>query len=219
MQPTGRRSFLGALASLAGVAVAGTRSPLSAEDALTSSSDKWDLSWVKQLKGKHKQVFAVGNVKDNMPLHVVVNYLDAHQEVFGLKYPQVNTVVGIASSGFPINANDALWAKYEIGRKWELKDPKTGEWATRNIFMDAMPAAPGKVVGVNPLLARGTVFWQCNNALGFIIRRFARETSQTPETIRPEIVAGLHSHVRLVPAHTMALGLVQEQGCTYEQIG
>ena len=34
-----------------------------------------------------------------------------------------------------------------------------------------------------------------------------------------ELIAGLNPGVKLVPAHTMALGLAQEHGCTYEQIG
>ena len=38
-------------------------------------------------------------------------------------------------------------------------------------------------------------------------------------TIRAELLAGLNPCVKLVPAHTMLLGLAQEHGCTYEQIG
>jgi hypothetical protein len=148
-----------------------------------------------------------------------VNWLDAHQEVFGLSYPNVNAVVGIAMS-FPINAGDALWAKYELGRLWEINDPDTGTWARRNVFLDAIPGMPaGKVVGVRPLQARGTIFWQCNNALNNVSRRLAREFGGTFEAIRPELLAGLNPGVKLVPAHTMLLGLAQEHGCSYEQIG
>ena len=206
-----RRSFLTALASLSGVAL--TRSALA-----LPVSDTWDLSWLDQLKGQHKQVFAVGNLNDHRPLHVVVNYLDAHREVFGLAYPDINTVVGIAHQGFPINIQDALWVKYDLGRRWELKDPATGEWARRNIYFDAMPAPPGKVVGVKPLQARGTIFWQCNNALNMIVRELAADLGQPAEPLRAELIAGFNPGVRLVPAHTMALGLAQEHGCTYEQM-
>src|SRR6185503_113162 len=126
-----RRSFLTALASLTGVA-------LSRPAFALPVSDTWDLSWLDDLKGRHKQVFAVGTLKDRVPLLVVVNYLDAHREVFHLAYPDINAVVGIARQGFPINFSDALWAKYELGRRWDLKDPSTGELAKRNIYFDAM---------------------------------------------------------------------------------
>ena len=206
-----RRWFLTALASLSGVAL--TRPAFA-----LPVSDTWDLTWLDHLKGRHKQVFAVGVLRDHLPLLVVVNYLDAHREVYGLAYPDINTVVGIARQGFPINMQDALWAKYELGRRWELKDPATGDWARRNIYFDAMPAPPGKVVGVKTLQARGSVFWQCNNALNAIVRELAADTGQAPEPVRAELIAGLNPGVRLVPAHTMVLGLAQERGCTYEQL-
>ncbi len=206
-----RRSFLTALASLSGVALA--RPSLD-----TPVSDTWDLSWLDQLKGRHKQVFAVGSLPDQLPLHIVANYLDAHREVFGLAFPDINTVVGIARRGFPINAQDALWAKYELGRRWQVKDPATGEWARRNIYWDAMPAPPGKIVGVKPLQVRGTIFWQCNNALNAIVRDLSADTGQPAEALRAELIAGFNPGVRLIPAHTMLLGLAQEHGCTYEQL-
>ncbi len=206
-----RRSFLTALASLSGVALA--RPSLD-----TPVSDTWDLSWLDQLKGRHKQVFAVGSLPDQLPLHIVANYLDAHREVFGLAFPDINTVVGIARRGFPINAQDALWAKYELGRRWQVKDPATGEWARRNIYWDAMPAPPGKIVGVKPLQVRGTIFWQCNNALNAIVRDLSADTGQPAEALRAELIAGFNPGVRLIPAHTMLLGLAQEHGFTYEQL-
>lgn len=216
-----RRSFVASIASLVGLAVAGDgleQSRLDAASPAATPSGPWDLSWLDELRGKHKQVFSLGDLKEHQPLNVVVNWLDAHQEVFGLSYPNVNAVVGISTS-FPINAGDALWAKYELGRLWELRDPDTGTWARRNVYLDAMPAAPGKVVGVRPLQARGAIFWQCNNALNNVVRRLAREFGGSAEAIRAELLAGLNPGVKLVPAHTMLLGLAQERGCTYEQIG
>jgi hypothetical protein len=216
-----RRSFVASVASLVGLAAVGEGldpALLDAAEPAATPSMPWDLSWLSKLRGKHKQVFGIGNLKGHQPLHVVVNWLDAHQEVFGLSYPNINAVVGIATS-FPINASDALWAKYELGRLWELNDPDTGTWARRNVYLDAMPARPGKVVGVRPLQARGAIFWQCNNALDVVARRFARELGGSVEAIRAELLAGLNPGVKLVPAHTMVLGLAQERGCTYEQIG
>lgn len=40
-----------------------------------------------------------------------------------------------------------------------------------------------------------------------------------PATVRAELIAGLLPGVYLVPAHTMAIGLSQEHGCTYEALG
>jgi hypothetical protein len=217
-----RRSFLGSLASFAGVAAGGPGLFVAVGSPAVphpSASAPWDLTWLDALKGKHKQVFAVGSMQGHRPLHVVANYLDAHREVYGLNYPDVNTLVGITRDGFPINASDALWVTYDIGRHFEIKDPQTNTWATRNIFLENMPAPPGKTVGVRLLQARGTIFWQCNNALGGVVNELAASTGKPADTVRAELIAGLNPGVRLVPAHTMLLGLAQEHGCSYEQIG
>lgn len=214
-----RRSFMTALGSIGGAsALTAALPPRPPGAGSQKPAGPWDLSWLDTLTGTHKQIFAPGELRGHQPLHVVVNYLDACQEIFGLSFPAVNTVMGIARA-LPINAVDAIWAKYELGRLYELKDPDTGEWARRNVFLDKMPAPAGKVVGVKPLQARGTIFYQCNNALGGVAARLAEEFKRPPADVRADLLAGLNPGVKLVPAHTLLLGLCQERGCTYEQIG
>ena len=95
-------------------------------EAAEAPAAPWDLSWLDQLKGKHRQVFEVGRKIEDVPgpLHTVGNYLDAWRDVYHLEFPQINTVVGIAGSGFPINVNDAIWAKYKVGEKWQIPDDR-----------------------------------------------------------------------------------------------
>src|SRR5205823_1637577 len=65
--PADRRTFVSALASLAGVALV---PPLPAGAAAPSTAlpgSEWDLSWLDRLTGKHKQVFAVGPLRDHFP--------------------------------------------------------------------------------------------------------------------------------------------------------
>ncbi|HWE40862.1 MAG TPA: hypothetical protein VG432_00020 [Gemmatimonadaceae bacterium] len=222
--PLGRRPFIGTLASLAGIAAVAPGSALAAtrHDAGSlrpAAPGTWDLSWLGTLKGKHRQVFAAGG-GGPMSMVVATNWLDAHEEVFGLKPPAVNALIGISVRAFPINCSDQLWTKYELGRRFEIKDPATSDWATRNVFLDQVAEFAGwKVVGVRPLQSRGVIFWQCNNALTAHANRFAREMHLDPKAVHDDLVAGLNPGVKLVPAHTMALGLAQEHGCTYEQIG
>jgi hypothetical protein len=221
--PLGRRPFLGTLASLTGAATVAGIAPgvtsLAAAARLAAGPGTWDLSWLDTLSGKHRQVFSAG-AGGPVSMLIATNWLDAHQEVFGLKPPDVNAVIGISVRAFPVNCGDALWAKYELGRRFEIKDPATGEWATRNVYLDRVAEyAQWKLVGVRPLRSRGVIFWQCNNALTAHANRFASEMKLDPKLVHDELVAGLEPGVKLVPAHTMALGLAQERGCTYEQIG
>ena len=213
-----RRSLLTSLGALTAIGALEAARPAAVRAAThhhRMPAGPWDLGWLDQLTGKHKQVFDCGST--DLGLIVVTNYLDAAQEVFGLSHPDVNTVVGIGHSAYPYNATDAIWAKYEIGRRWQIKDPATATWATKNIFVEASPMGK-KMVGVKLLLARGTIFWQCNNALNFIVGEFANDTKQPFDQVRAELVAGLHPWVKLVPAHTLLIGLSQEHGCTYEPL-
>ena len=120
-----RRSFVTRLTGFSALALL---SPLAdrvglqaVEPSAEPSTSDWDFSWLDTLKGKHRQVFDFGSLEGGEPLRVVRNYLNAHKEVYRLEFPRVNAVVGIASNAFPINASDALWAKYSLGEKWKVR--------------------------------------------------------------------------------------------------
>jgi hypothetical protein len=62
------------------------------------------------------------------------------------------------------------------------------------------------------------VFWHCNFALGLVSADIAKVTGARAQEIRAELAAGLNPGVRLVPAHTWAIGRAQERGFTYENL-
>ena len=213
---TDRRTFLAAMGavSLAGTGVGQTVSRSDGQTVRPSdgTTAKWDMSWLDGLKGKHKQVFDVASV--STALHGVMNYLDAFEEIYALRHPQVNAVVGIAGKGFAYNATDRLWAAYKLGEKYNVKDPDTGAWSVRNIFYDKANSNET----VKALQARGAIFWMCNNALNRLSKQWAEEAMKSPEDVKKDLVAGLNQGVIVVPAHTMLLGLCQERGCTYQMV-
>ncbi len=214
-----RRSFLTAIAAATGASVV---APLFARDALEAraqSSDPWDLSWLDRLHGKHKQFFDVGKKIDQAPgpLHIVTNYLDTFHDVYGLDFSQVNTVVGIAGAGFPINAGDALWMKYKLASRWQITD-SVGRDARHNPFLDPPADESTPRSSVKGLQARGTIFTQCDKALHAIATELAAAFHQPGDAVYAELAAGLHPGVRLVPANTMICGLAQEHGFAYESV-
>jgi hypothetical protein len=213
-----RRTFLATLVAATGATMLGPLLSAKRLDAAERPNAPWDLSWLDQLRGKHRQVFEVGKVEDVPgPLHIVANYLDTWRDVYRLEFPEVNTVVSIAGSGFPINASAAIWAKYKLADKWHFSDGAGKEGAAHNVFLEA-PASDAKRASVKGLQARGTIFCQCNKALEAIAREFAVLSHEKFETVYDELVAGLNPGVRLVPANTMLVGLAQEHGCAYESV-
>ena len=213
-----RRPFLGALFGGSFASLLLDRRRLEPPDLSLPqpSGERWDMSWLDRLDGKHKQVFDLSDLE--LGLVVFKNWLDAHEVVYGLKFPKVNAVVGIGGHAFPINASDALYQKYPIGEQWKLNDPDTGKPALRNTFLEGGKAGPFVGAGVRPLQARGAIFWMCNNALHGVAGRLGNAVKRPEPEVYAELRAGLNPGVILVPAHTMLLGLCQEHGCSYEAL-
>ena len=216
-----RRTFLAQLtgfASIGGVA-AGSRSSAAQtrlSEQTPSRPDNWDAAWLDNFKGKHKQVYDLmwHTLRPNT-LNPPMFYLDVHRDLSRLEYPDVNVVIGINTS-FAINASDALWAKFRLGERFDVKDPSTGQPAARNVYL-----GPGQLdarSSVRMLQARGAVFIQCNVALTGAIRSLAGDFGRPVQEVDAEVRAGLNPGVRIVPALTWAVGMLQERGFTYERL-
>lgn len=209
-----RRTFITAL----GGAALASSAPAAAQAPSQPAQGALDLGWFDAFKGKHKQVFdlATFDLSVDTPLRQAFTYLAAHRQVNGLEPPDdINVVMGISHKSFPMNASDALWEKHKLGEHWGIKDPATGKPSVRNIFVDGPVAGPATV---GALQKRGVVFWQCDFALSSIAAELSAKTGAKPADIRADLVAGLRPGVRIVPAHTWAVGFVQERGFTYEKL-
>ena len=208
-----RRTFLATLGFSALSAAAGAQAPGGPAAGPT------DISWFDAFKGKHKHVFDLGSfdLSVDSPLRQPVTYLAAHREVSKLEPPNdINVIVAISHKAFPMNAGDALWEKYKLGEVFGIKDPATGKPSVRNIFLGAPSGGGGATV--RALQGRGVVFWQCNFALGAVSSELAEKTGGKSQEVRADLIAGLNPGVRMVPAHTWAIGYAQEKGFTYENL-
>jgi hypothetical protein len=209
----GRRSFISTVASLAGLAAARVSAGQQAGDQPAAASGGFEMAWLDQMNGKHKQLYDLGGLElavDPRPLRFARNFLDTFRDVYHLEYPDINTAVGISGPAFPMNASDRLWAKYKLGERSKIIDPMTKQPAVRNIFY-----GDGGDISVKAIQARGAVFWQCNVALGLVAQQLAAAFQMPIADVRSDLIAGLNPGVRLMPSHVMALGLAQERGFTY----
>jgi len=209
---TDRRGFLVAAAGAGGLLA----NPLAWTSA-AAQSPAWDLTWVDQLTGDYRQVFDTTTLQ-NDPLGTVVNFLNGFEDVLGQRAPAVTAIVGVTGA-LPLIASDELWSRYALGEQWRVRDPKTAQSATRNIYRIADgDDASARAASVEALQRRGVIFWQCNNALNFVADMLARPLNRPTLDVRNDLIAGLLPGVKLVPAHTMLLNLVQRRGCTYQQV-
>jgi hypothetical protein len=208
---SGRRSFFTTLASVAGLAA--LRPGDAAAQGAPPSAGPFDMAWLEQMKGQHKQLYDLGGIslaEEPRPLRFCRNFLDTFRDVYKLEHPGVNTAVGISGPAFPMNATDRLWEKYKLGERAKIIDPKTKQPSVRNIFYD-----DGSDISVKAVQARGTIFWQCNVALGGVAQQLADQFKMPFAEVRADLIAGLNPGVKLMPSHVMALALAQERGFTY----
>jgi hypothetical protein len=208
---SGRRSFFTTLASVASLAA--LRPGDAAAQGAPPSAGPFDMAWLEQMKGKHKQLYDLGGIslaEEPRPLRFCRNFLDTFRDVYKLEHPGVNTAVGISGPAFPMNATDRLWEKYKLGERGKIIDPKTKQPSIRNIFYD-----DGSDISVKAIQARGTIFWQCNVALGGVAQQLADQFKMPFAEVRADLIAGLNPGVKLMPSHVMALALAQERGFTY----
>ena len=212
MAISNRRSFMSAAASLAGVAAFQSSGSVASAQSLPLVVGQFDMTWLDQMKGQHKQVYDLGSMEfseDPRALRFCRNFLDTFRETYKLEFPNVNTAVGISGPAFPMNASDRLWAKYRLGERSKIMDPMTKMPAVRNIFLE------GGDLSVKAMQARGTVFWQCNVALGNVAQQLADANKMPVAEVRADLIAGLNPGVHLMPSHVMALALTQQRGFTY----
>ena len=224
---TDRRAFLETLA-LGGAALAvgacastagSSQAPAPAPMPPVAKDGPWDNTWLDQLTAKHKQIFDISAYEDGGGLFYAKNYFNAHRDAFGLSYPDVQAVLGIHGPAYPIVFSDAVWAKFNLGRRNKIRDPRTRAWAVRNVMWQPREGEEMYEYSVNALQARGGKFIFCNNVLRFLTRSLARETGVSFEAMRAELVAGLLPGVTVVPAMVVALGMAQEHGCSYVYAG
>src|ERR1700730_15844650 len=103
-----RRSFISAVASLAGLAAARV-SAAQQPGQSAAPSGGFDMAWLDQMKGQHKQVYDFGGLDlavDPRPLRFARNFLDTFRDVYHLESPDINTAVGISGPRVPMNASD-----------------------------------------------------------------------------------------------------------------
>ena len=206
MHSTPRRGFVEKIIGLAaGVAVVPSIAGASAQQSP-------DESWLQGMTGKHKQIFDVPSTRGGNALARTANFLDSYAEAYGTKDTDVNAVVGVHGGAVSMAFNDAMWTKYELGKRTGENDPKTQAPALRNVF------ASGSPTSIARLQERGVRFIACMRAIRRLSGELATPTN-TAEQVRAELLANLLPGVTPVPALIVAVNRAQEAGLSYAFLG
>lgn len=182
----------------------------------TRSAPEWDMSWLERVRrAKHRTVFDT-HTAENV-LTFTTRYLDSVATVYGQRAPAVAAIVVVRARAVPLALSDALWEKYPLGEDANVKDPATGAFATRNLFLRpaaGADAAAAEVI-VSRLQARGMTIVVCDIATGVLAGRLAAKVGGTKDAIHGELRAGLVPGAFLAPAGVFAMAEAQNAGCAY----
>lgn len=214
LSPTPRRTFLQRVAAASAALVAGGWSAAAAQPFAAGVAARPSDDWLDRITGKHRQVFDCVSPNDGFGAAFGLNLLDSYKLADNLGDGDVTAVVSYRHAAMPLMLNDAIWAKYHIAEHFGIKDPKTGQLATRNIFRDSIMARPG-LTYERAIAERGLIMTACNMALGALSGMLAGKAGVSAEQAKQEWTAGLLPGVVLVPSGVYAVNRAQEKGCTY----
>ncbi len=89
-----------------------------------------------------KQVYQWPNLTNPIVFANIRNGLNGAQFSYGLAPDQVQVIVQAYASANAAMYDDHIWAKYKLGEAFNVKDPETGQSATRNIWWASSTPAP-----------------------------------------------------------------------------
>ncbi len=212
-----RRNFLGRLAA-GTMAFAATSLFAKSANAMTNDNAfADDEPWLKGLAGKkHKQVFDGANINGGFPLIFASAYMNTMTATYKLAPTDVGALIVARHMGMPMLLNDAMWAKYHIGKMVGVNDPVTKAPAMRNLFYKSKEGDMMNIAAsADKLMAQGAILAVCNVAMTVLSGMAAAEMKMKPELAYADWKAGLLPGVHVAPSGVLAVGRAQEIGCTY----
>src|SRR5256714_15004593 len=112
--------------------------------------------------------------------------------------------------------NDALWAKYNLGETFSIKDGDVP--AKRNPYA-TITGFPISGLGIAELLKSGVLVGACDVALTIYSSGAAKKMGLAPETVKKEWIAGLFPGVQVVPSGGLGGARSEEPGCAHRLPG
>lgn len=170
---------------------------------------------------KYRQVYDITQIGGGVFLNNIKNSLNGFQFSFGAQPSGINMVAALHGAANLLNFDDAMWKKYRLGEFINMKDPKTGTFATRNLYFyssadkaDHNPDSEKSIYqdkSIQGLQARGVHFLCCHTATEEqtrkLIARFGLK--EKPETIVKDLLAHRIPGSTIVPAMVATVAILQ----------
>jgi hypothetical protein len=215
---SGRRDFLSTLA-LGTLGAAGLDLSNEREAVGFQSSGYWNLGWVKRLKGRYRAVFDIPVIEDGFGVWRAVLWRKQYAQVFGVPETSLATVVILRHDAIALALNQDFWTRYDIGARWSVRDPATGEPTKLNplIGRTGDRALPPQFAGftLETLMEGGAIVLGCAMALRDCATLVASVDRISDEQADRRVRGMLIPGAILQPSGVFAAVLAQDNGCRY----
>ena len=195
-----------------------------AEAQLVQKPRDWSptkLHGIMNRTAPYRQVYDITQIGNGVFLNNTKNSLNGFQFSFAAQPSEINIVAALHGAANLLNFDDAMWKKYRLGEFVNLKDPKTGEFATRNLYYyssadkaDHNPDSEKSIYqdkSIEGLQARGVHFLCCHTATEEqsrkLIARFG--LNKQPETIVKDLLTHRIPGSTVVPAMVATVAILQ----------
>jgi hypothetical protein len=183
------------------------------------SEEKWDLSWVGRITGKHKAVFDVPEIESGYGVWRATLWTNQYNQVLGVPPRDLSAVLVIRHNGIWLGMQQAFWDKYGVGKDKNVLHPITQQVTDRNpvLLSSARSEVPEMFDGValDKFIARGGIALACNLAFDDVVELVKTKDAVDAEEARKRALAQLVPGVVLQPSGVFAAIRAQEAGCTY----
>ena len=162
----------------------------------------------------YKQVFDVVGPSNVLAPAFAMNFITGTKEATNAPDSDITAVMVYRYYATALMLADDVWAKYKLGEVLDVKDPRTGAHALRNIARQGPPPMPA--AAFDQLMSKnGVILVACNHALTVISRTAAAKASVTPEQAQADFLAGLIPGVHRSASGVYAVNRAQQAGATY----
>lgn len=214
---TNRRKFLGAAAAMA-VLPKSAFAALPHDLANEVSSEDWNVTWVNNLKGKHRAVFDNTEPESGYGVWRASAWARQYADVLKVAPADLSAAIVLRHNAIALAMQQSYWDKYGIGNAKKVTHPLTGEITAKNPALldekDGIPL-PFSEAGLMKQLGRGVTVLACNLALQDCADLIAKTDKVSPEAAYKSAVGYLVPGIILQPSGVFAVTRAQEAGASY----
>ena len=179
----------------------------------------WDMSWTARLAGrKHRACFDCVEVEDGNGVFRSSMWEAQYESALGVPRGDIITVLILRHNATVLALKHDMWARYEIGKGKAVRDPVTGQDATRNpVLLTVDEGLPQRfaAMALAPFMARGGVVLACGAALSNWSAAIAAKDGVSRQEAYERARAGLLPGIHEQPSGVFAAVKAQEEGCVY----